>query len=56
MADEENLSRANEGGVFVAASSITKNCVISGQKQVEMFSYIKLFWLYSRRYLYNVSH
>lgn len=41
MADEENLSRANEGGVFVAASSITKNCVISAQKQVEMFSYIK---------------
>lgn len=38
MADEENLSRANEGGVFVAASSITKNCVISGQKQVEMFA------------------
>ena len=38
MADKEKLNCANEGGVLVAASSITKNFVISGKEQVEMFA------------------
>ena len=31
------MSHTNKGGVYMATSSITKNFVISGQKQVEMF-------------------
>ena len=31
-------SHTDKGGVFMATSSITKNFVISGQKQVEMFA------------------
>ena len=38
MADEEKLNCANEGGVFMVSSSITKNFVISGKEQVEMFA------------------
>ena len=32
-----NTSHTEKGGVNMATSSITKNFVISGQKQVEMF-------------------
>ena len=32
------MSHTDKGGVFMATSSITKNFVISGQKQVEMFA------------------
>lgn len=32
------MSYASKGGVFMATSSITKNFIISGQKQVEMFA------------------
>ena len=32
------MSNNNRGGVYMATSSITKNFIISGQKQVEMFA------------------
>ena len=35
--EKNNTSHTNKGGVYMATSSITKNFVISGQKQVEMF-------------------
>ena len=31
------MSHTNKGGIYMATSSITRNFVISGQKQVEMF-------------------
>lgn len=31
------ISHTNKGGVYMATSSITKNFVISGKEQVEMF-------------------
>ena len=31
------MSHTKKGGAYMATSSITKNFVISGQKQVEMF-------------------
>ncbi len=33
-----NTSHTEKGGVNMATSSITKNFIISGQKQVEMFA------------------
>ena len=35
--DDEKRAILNKGGVFMATSSITKNFVISGKEQVEMF-------------------
>ena len=35
--EQIKMSYTNKGGVYMATSSITKNFVISGQKQVEMF-------------------
>ncbi len=32
------MSHTDKGGVFMATSSITKNFVISGRRQVEMFA------------------
>ena len=32
------MSHTNKGGVYMATSSITKNFIISGEKQVEMFA------------------
>ena len=32
------MSHTNKGGVYIATSSITKNFVISDEKQVEMFA------------------
>ncbi len=34
---DEKRAILNKGGVFMATSSITKNFVISGKEQVEMF-------------------
>ena len=38
MATSSKKSHTNKGGVYMATSSITKNFVISGEKQVEMFA------------------
>lgn len=32
------MSHTNKGGVYMATSSITKNFIISSEKQVEMFA------------------
>ena len=37
MSNRQKNSHTNKGGVYMATSSITKNFIISGQKQVEMF-------------------
>ena len=37
LCNRQKNSHTNRGGVYMATSSITKNFVISGQKQVEMF-------------------
>jgi hypothetical protein len=37
LSNRQKNSHTNKGGVYMATSSITKNFVISGQKQVEMF-------------------
>ncbi len=36
--EKSNTSHTEKGGVNMATSSITKNFIISGQKQVEMFA------------------
>ena len=37
LSNRQKNSHTNKGGVYMATSSITKNFIISGQKQVEMF-------------------
>jgi len=37
LSNRKKNSHNSRGGVYMATSSITKNFVISGQKQVEMF-------------------
>ena len=37
ITNRQKNSHSNKGGAYMATSSITKNFVISGQKQVEMF-------------------
>lgn len=37
LSNRQKNSHTNKGGVYMATLSITKNFVISGQKQVEMF-------------------
>lgn len=36
--EQIKMSHTKKGGVYMATSSITKNFIISGQKQVEMFA------------------
>lgn len=36
--EQLRIRHTNRGGVYMATSSITKNFIISGQKQVEMFA------------------
>ena len=38
LSNRQKNSHTNKGGVYMATSSITKNFIISGQKQVEMFA------------------
>ena len=38
LSNRQQNSHTNKGGVYMATSSITKNFIISGQKQVEMFA------------------
>ena len=38
LSNRQKNSHTNKGGVYMATSSITKNFVISGQRQVEMFA------------------
>ena len=38
MSNRQKNSHTNKGGVYMAISSITKNFIISGQKQVEKFA------------------
>ena len=38
LSNRQKNSHTNTGGVYMATSSITKNFVISGQRQVEMFA------------------
>ena len=37
MGNRQENSHTSKGGVYMATSSITKNFVISGKKQVEVF-------------------
>jgi hypothetical protein len=38
MTNRWKKSHTNKGGVYMATSSITKNFIISGKEQVEMFA------------------
>lgn len=38
LSNRQKNSHTNKGGVYMATSSITKNFVISGKRQVEMFA------------------
>jgi hypothetical protein len=38
MTNRWKKSHINKGGVYMATSSITKNFIISGKEQVEMFA------------------
>jgi len=50
------MSHTDKGGVYMATSSITKNFVISGQKQVEMFADAIEASFNIREYLGDGSH